>query len=567
MKPLTLLLLITLSCVAARSYAQDSAGIKKQVLLNLDDPRTYKKPIVIYDSKITIAQHGPALRFNENVDIESSGFVSPLTFSATVFSKNLAFINVDLDSLSYFYKAKFSGTADFITTNFHGWVNFEYSEFDSTANFRLGFGSDRPMRFSGPADFKAANFRSYASFGDVIFEDRSDFPGSKFGNLATFDNVEFRGKGDFSFANFSSLASFVNVRFRANADFFDADFQDDAIFTESRFFPSADFHSVRFTKALNFTTSRFISFANLSDLRTTGATKISFFNTRFPDLLDFSNNGNLANEVSFTEGDFDSVSLYTSDRRRWHYLNLYKTDLSKIKLDGLHFRLCFYDAVQGDPVLDSLLKKVTIPEDGHPFAEKLMKFPEVRAYLRDVFPMTDLSDTVVVIFLNQYAGDRFPRRLPKDEVNSIVERILKKFDGEGLKESHEVLETSYTDYQNGWFILPHLWNGYGYHKEWVFYWAGILLVLFTLITFPLLPSFNKPPEQNGVYYIATIPSSFGNIFKRIWYSLLYTAIIFFLFSLKIENLNFRKGAVLYIIVVYGSGILCIAYMANFVLQK
>ena len=60
----------------------------------------------------------------------------------------------------------------------------------------------------------------------------------------------------------------------------------------------------------------------------------------------------------------------------------------------------------------------------------------------------------------------------------------------------------------------------------------------------------------------------GHNISRLWYSFVYTAVIFFSLSLKISNVNFRnKGGTMYIMFVYTLGLICLAYMANFVLQK
>jgi len=56
--------------------------------------------------------------------------------------------------------------------------------------------------------------------------------------------------------------------------------------------------------------------------------------------------------------------------------------------------------------------------------------------------------------------------------------------------------------------------------------------------------------------------------RRLWYSFTYTATIFFLLSLKVEKIKFKnKRGVLYLMLIYLAGILCLAYMANYIIQK
>jgi len=55
---------------------------------------------------------------------------------------------------------------------------------------------------------------------------------------------------------------------------------------------------------------------------------------------------------------------------------------------------------------------------------------------------------------------------------------------------------------------------------------------------------------------------------RWWYSFIYTASIFFRLTLKLDNLKYTdKRWTAYVMLVYLIGVVCLAYMANFVLQK
>jgi hypothetical protein len=71
--------------------------------------------------------------------------------------------------------------------------------------------------------------------------------------------------------------------------------------------------------------------------------------------------------------------------------------------------------------------------------------------------------------------------------------------------------------------------------------------------------------ENTFYFHRWSFDDFGN---RIWYSLMFTSTVFFLLTLKIENIYFKeKRGTFYLFIVYTSGLLCLAYIANFVLQK
>ena len=151
------------------------------------------------------------------------------------------------------------------------------------------------------------------------------------------------------------------------------------------------------------------------------------------------------------------------------------------------------------------------------------------------------------------------------------EKLLNNFKSKGELENYRLLDIDYQRYKIkvtsfGYFLwwIPEYWNNYGYNKEWVFGWTFLLVLIFTTINYFWFQRLNA-----NVYNISNIPLftklSFG---KRLWYSFFYTSIIFFKFSLKIENLNTKKvGGITYIMFIYTLGLICLAYMASFVLEK
>ena len=60
----------------------------------------------------------------------------------------------------------------------------------------------------------------------------------------------------------------------------------------------------------------------------------------------------------------------------------------------------------------------------------------------------------------------------------------------------------------------------------------------------------------------------SNLGRRLWYAFVYSANIFFRLTLKVEDLQYNRiWATLYVMIMYTLGLVCLAYMANFVLQK
>jgi hypothetical protein len=160
-----------------------------------------------------------------------------------------------------------------------------------------------------------------------------------------------------------------------------------------------------------------------------------------------------------------------------------------------------------------------------------------------------------------------------DEAKEVVyEGLLNSFKNNGQLESYKALNIEYQEFKlnQDWYTRPLswinlVWWNYGYTKSLVFLWTAVFLLLFTSITFIKLDHLNQ-----DVYPMKNIPpkSDMKGRMDKLWYSFIYTAGVFFRLTLQLENLTFtNKRWTAYIIILYTVGIVCLAYMANFVLQK
>ncbi|MDB5086506.1 MAG: Uncharacterized protein JWR09_500 [Mucilaginibacter sp.] len=496
------------------SFSLFGQGTKpKAQTLNFDKTEYYNAPVdYSYDTVFTI----------NNNNTRRTIFKQDIKLIKSIFSNRANFQSADFNDKVDFSDAKFYNIADFIDVTFKKEVGFDGAEFKMNSLF------------------SNIRFLKQASFGGTKFHGISYFEGNDFKNVISFSNVDFKKEVEFNFSIFHTIANFSNVKFEGEADFF--------------------------------------------KIAGTDSTFFDFSQSKLPDLINFSGNTNIKTVVDFTTADFSDQNRYINSDGRWHYINLYNSDISKIKIDYQHFKLCFYSNIyyekDNNPVInvepsksvDSIIyHKKTYSLSGTLLYNEFLKRKEFKNYLNRIFPSAKLTDTVVKDFLIHFARlYRFPNSLSKDEVISTYEKVLKNFDLNGQKVSYETLDIEYRDFKNGWFILPHIWNCYGYHKDWIFRWIAVFIVFFTIVTFFFINKLNR--KDDGVYYIKNIPSANQaktvlTFLKRLWYSLMYTSIIFFFLSLKTENINFKKAGVLYIFLVYSVGLLCLGYMANFVLQK
>jgi hypothetical protein len=562
---------------------------KRTINLNLSGKVLHDSLIFIGDNIVIHVDSGGD-RFKK-VNFTRANFLNSTDFSAETFMED-----------ANFSSAKFNDTADFQTAEFQAKASFDSVTFKKITSFSS-------VKFLKIADFKQALFKNSADFSKAIFAGKANFNGASFKYYVFFVNAGFKSPANFDSTKFEKQVSFRDSKFSDSVFFLNSKFEGLAFFKRDTFQKAVYFQGDTVQKDLSFSGSEFKNGINFygstlqrnvdlyaaeiqkilvfSNSSTSDSTKFYFDYTKLPDLINFANVSNIHRDIDFTAANFSRSKLYGATERRWHYINLFDSDISKIKIDYEHFRLCFFSGTSGidneDIAMGNIIKDnndYTIEVNNKKISRSdprlfglLLKIDAFRDYLIQVFPTAKLTDTVVRDYV-EYCLSRggFPQALSRDEVLSTYEKVLKNFELNGQMESYEALDIEYRDFEHGgWFNINHIWNRYGYNKEWIFYWSAGFLLLFTLITSFFIVDFNQKIKNNGVYYLENItldhPGEKFFILKRFIHSFVYTASVFFLLGLKIENLNFRRSGVIYILLVYSTGILCLGYIANFVLAK
>ena len=456
-----------------------------------------------------------------------------------------------IDSVCNFENVVFDSSGGFNSSYFFSPSSFRNAQFHSISDFHLA-------HFHSTIDFSVAHFYSIVMLGDVFFDSTSYFNSASFDSVSVFDFDEFHSASDFAHACFHSVCYFNLSQFHSACDFSWAQFDSISGFNSTHFhstsnFSHAEFHSVcnfnhaKFDKESNFSYTHFRHKLVLTHLYLTGNTVFDFSYAVLPDTIDISNNPGIflgiPATIDFTLADsldgklsstkiiflqkaanivknyfypFDTIGEY-----RKHCINLYNTDVSKIKIDYDHFK--FYAA-------------------------------EI-----------DKNDT---------------DKLSPEVTKSIYEGMLKNFKDRGQTDSYEKLDIEYKRLKAGLkphdFSLQDWWWRYGYEKERVFKHAILFILLFSIINFFFLHLLND--KRDGVYHIDHIPlfnaykfgfshRRFTAFFRRFWYSLIYTSVIFFLLTLKIEKVKFSKLGSIWVMFVYTVGLICMGFIANLILQK
>lgn len=431
-------------------------------------------------------------------------FYTPVKFDSAVFVK-------DAD----FYKTKFKDKTSFRETLFIGKCDFRGAEFDDEVSFFK-------VRFNGTADFK---IDGRCDFFYCVFLDSVDFEGSIFQYITGFDRARFRDYVDFHGIEASGALFFEEVIFANSVNFSNAKLAY-GNFDRSQFWKTVDFSNSTFGEIMSFDNAVFNNKLDLHNISTSDSFKFSFIGTCLPDTIDISSCRDLKTGIDLTTANYTSPSRYNANRDeykegRFHYINLYGTDISKLNLDYNHFRLILVNPITGT-------------------------------------------------------------KLSFDEATSMYEALLNNFKVKGKMDSYKWLDIEYQDYRWGkrpaifrwWKFVAKSWNLYGYDKERVILWTGALLFLFTIISFFTLTTLQSAYRFETFPALPTLKSIFTGNAKaqsfrtRFWYSFVYTSGLFFMLWLRLEKLDYKNWkAVLYIVAVYLMGIICLAYIANLILQR
>ena len=475
-----------------------------------------------------------------------------IEFSNKTFDTAANFSNARFDTWAYFSATHFGPWADFSSAHFLGPAIFTSSHFDSVADFSYSHFDSwayfYESRFDSRANFSNAHFDSLAYFSHAHFYVTADFFRSIFESWADFSNARFDILVDFSDANFKAPAYFYGTHFNIMADFSNAGFDTLANFRYANFDSVVDFSHVHFSSLVDFRNAHFKQKAVLRNLSITPKVRFDFNHSVLPDTIDLSNNPSLSldmpSTIDFTLADslnnknriikknfwrgvkyYVSIYFYPNDTmyetKGKRLINLYNTDITNIKIDYTHFKLYFIDV--------------------------------------------ETHDT-----LNRVLSD--------DVKSSIYEQLLKNFKDRGQMESYERLDIEYMWFKghNNTYItgIEDWWWRFGYEKWRVFIHTFLIIIVFSVINFFLMPKLND--RNNGVYHIDLVPDFLAfkfskntpyRLIRRFWFSIIYTSIVFFLLTFKIEKIRFSKPISLWVMFIYTIGLICMGFIANLILQK
>ena len=180
-----------------------------------------------------------------------------------------------------------------------------------------------------------------------------------------------------------------------------------------------------------------------------------------------------------------------------------------------------------------------------------------------------------------------------DDINSDMktntyERLLKTQKDNGFTSSYEKLDKDYAEFKyiksgkysffGGWILnmVNKYWWGYGYDKTLIIVNTLLIFVLFSLINCIFFPWILNIYEVHNIKSLGAAVTAKNVILQRIKIvpiAFFYTGLIFFGLKFSTENLKYKENLIgwrffnlVYFFVIYISGLVCLGYLANFILS-
>lgn len=418
--------------------------------------------------------------------------------------------------------AKCQHRCNYFGADFYDDVKFDGVQFDSLADFLA-------TEFYGFADFDSAHFKNKADFTNSRFHQKAKFQESKFDSIATFDMAGFDSSVYFFDAKFYNRVSFDDSYFRLDANFDFVDFTKETRFCGATFHNESDFGNTDFGRKVDFS---FTQFDGKVDFRSSSFDSVAIFNgvvfnsqcnfnfSKFPKILDLSNL-----EINIDALDFSEV---ITNGECW--INLAGTDIGKLNIRYEQFKLWFSDDLQ--------IQKAVYPK----------------------------STTAT--------------NIPFDVKANVFESLLKRTEQLGYRKSYEKLDKEYKQLIylkggnygkfEGRFLnwINKNWWGYGYNKELIIRNTLLLFLFFVVINVFIINYLSSK-----IYVIEKLNSINKVGINKFYFLIIYTGLIFFGVKISLQNLNLseiktsRVFGYIYFFIMYMSGLICLAYCANYIISS
>jgi len=161
----------------------------------------------------------------------------------------------------------------------------------------------------------------------------------------------------------------------------------------------------------------------------------------------------------------------------------------------------------------------------------------------------------------------------RDQVSSTYQNLLANFKKNGFDDSYRQLDIEFKDWQSrsDYFTrLDQIWWRYGYEKTRILGWVVLFVMVFGLLNSFFYKSLMETYTINELKSDMYVPSRYYTLrmLQRYGISCLYTSFIFFKLSLDFDKLKVKNLKMLFLILLqYGIGLICTAYLLNWIISK
>ncbi|MEJ2594782.1 MAG: pentapeptide repeat-containing protein [bacterium] len=394
----------------------------------------------------------------------------------------------------------------------------------------------------------------------------ADYQDSVFTEFVYFGDIDFISTANFQQDTFAEDALFLGSRFNGEANFIKTYFKGTAEFNDCQFLTEANFGNAEFKSLLDFTDTRFDDLADLSYVK---ADSTTFLRTTFNSEVNLSNAK--FDYVNFSETEFNSDADFT-----FVTFNRF-ADFSKAEINGV---IDFSNVVLPNKLDFSYTSGISGEIDLT--SSTLNKRYDV-CYI-------DLTGAAIENLRFRYNRFKlwFPDSTDFELRSNVYEALLNKQQELGFTHSYEKLDKEYREFKyinEGGGRLKRMWGhfknwvdknwwGYGYNKELIVMNTLLLYLLFAFINAFFLKHLTTnvyEAEKINEYWEETSGSRFNMFLKTIPFSMFYTAQIFFGFKFDVDKLKYKENLqgwkilnLVYFIAVFLTGLVCFAYLANYV---
>ncbi len=331
--------------------------------------------------------------------------------------------------------------------------------------------------------------------------------GISFEKSVIFENDTFFNACDFRKGIYSKQTSIHSSTFKQGVDFTGAEFQETVSFLNTDFGKSAHFVSTTFRRGADFSDCHFGRMAYFGGVDLGAGSTMLFNDAVLPDSIDFSELQYIPQPIDFT-----AAAIYDDNKR--HYLFLDRTDISHLILDYSHFGLIFRD-------------------------------PKIAQNVKDT-------------------------GIGKSRTIAIYEALLANFKARGQFEDYNNLYADFREYRVSQMnFFDRLWNIYASSP---FHVLGGTLILFLLLS--IANVFTYRALNDRVYSMGHFGPEVVEpernrksrfTLKEFSHSMIYTAFIFFSFTIKWDELHFRsRGLLIWFFTIYIFGLAALFFLTHLI---